>query len=56
MALAMLLQRLPILSFGKHLSTFFAPIAAHVKTLRALLPAAAATALPRARARSRAIS
>ena len=48
MALAMLLQRLPILSFGKHLSTFFAPIAAHVKTLRALLPATAATTLPHA--------
>ncbi len=46
MTLAMLLQRLPTLPLGKHLSTFFAPIAAHVKTLRALLPAAAATTLP----------
>jgi hypothetical protein len=48
MTLAMLLQRLPILHFGKHLSNFFAPIAAHVKTLRAHLPAAAATILPHA--------
>jgi len=48
MTLAMLLQRLPILPLGKHLSTFFAPIAAHVKALRALLPAAAATTLPHA--------
>ena len=48
MTLAMLLQRLPTLPLGKHLSTFFAPIAAHVKTLRALLPAATATTLPHA--------
>ncbi len=48
MTLAMLLQRLPILPFGKHLSTFFAPIAAHVKTLRALLPATVVTTLPHA--------
>jgi hypothetical protein len=48
MTLAMLLQRLPTLPLGKHLSTFFAPIAAHVKTLRALLPATAATTLPHA--------
>jgi hypothetical protein len=48
MTLAMLLQRLPTLPLGKHLSTFFAPIAAHAKTLRALLPATAATTLPHA--------